>query len=112
MNKRRQGSNLSFPALLVLGLAVAIVSIGGISYVMIKNKQITFRNEITKSQKRMVEHTVAITMHQSDISEKLGVFTLRENLKHSGSNLQNIPAGLVEVYRPKFSSDPEIAQRE
>lgn len=112
MNKRRQGSNLSFPALLVLGLAVAIISVGGISYVMVKNKQITLRNEITKSQKRMVEHKTSITMHQSDISEKLGVFTLRENLKHSGSNLQNIPSGLVEVYRPKLSTDPEVAQRE
>lgn len=112
MNKRRQGSNLSFPALLVLGLAVAIVSIGGISYVMVKNKQITLRNEITKSQQRMVEHNVAITMHQSDISEKLGVFTLRENLKLSGSNLQTIPNGLVEIYRPRLITDPEIAQRE
>lgn len=112
MNKCRQGSNLSFPALLVLGMAVAIISAGGISYVMLKNKQITLRNEINKSQQRMVEHNVAITMYQSDISQKLGIFTLRENLKHFDSDLQNIPTGLVEIYRPPHAADLTVAQRE
>ena len=45
MNKRRQGSNLSLPTLLVLLVAGMIVSGGGISYVMVKNKQITTLTE-------------------------------------------------------------------
>ena len=116
MNKRRQGSNLSVPTLLVLLVAGIIVSGGGISYVMVKNKQITMRNEIAKSQQRVVEHNVAITMYQSDISEKLGVFTLRESLKNQESNLRNIPPGHVEIYHPALNpaptSDPAVAQRE
>lgn len=112
MNKRRQGSNLSFPALFVMGLAVAIISVGGITYVMVKNKQITLRNEITKSQQRMVEHGNSITMYQSDISQKLGVFALRESLEYSNSDLQNIPTGLVEIYLPLHEADLTVAQRE
>ena len=115
MNKRRQGSNLSLPTLLVLLVAGMIVSGGGISYVMVKNKQITTRNAIAKTQQRMAEHNVAITGYQSDISEKLGVFALRESLKNQESNLRNIPSGYVEVYRPPLQmpqSDPAVAQRE
>lgn len=115
MNKRRQGSNLSIPTLLVLLVAGIIVSGGGISYVMVKNKQITTRNEIDKTQKRMSEDNVAITGFQSDISEKLGVFALRESLKNRKSNLRIIPTGHVEIYRPGQSSlpsDPAVVQRE
>ena len=100
MNQRRQNSNLSIPTLIVMLIAGVIISVGGVSYVMVKNKQISLRGEISKSQKRMVEHNVAITLHESDISRELGVFTLQEKLSKSGSSLQPIPNGLPEVYRP------------
>ncbi|MGC6425649.1 MAG: hypothetical protein ACON5H_01485 [Akkermansiaceae bacterium] len=112
MNKRRQGSNLSISTLLVLLVAGIIVSGGGISYVMLKNKQITTRSEIAKIQELMAEHEVAISMYQSDISEKLGVFALRESLKVQGSNLRTIPAGYVEIYKAPLPPDPAVAQRE
>jgi len=81
-------------------VAVVILATGGVSYVMVKNKQITMRRQIAKTQKEMVEHSVAITMHQSDISRELGVFNIREKLAQSGSDLQPIPNGLSEVVRP------------
>ena len=100
MNQRRQNSNLSIPTLIVMLIAGVILSVGGVSYVMVKNKQVTLRREITKSQQRMVEHNVAITEHESDIARDLGVFTLREKLDKGGSDLLAIPNGIPEVYRP------------
>jgi hypothetical protein len=111
MNKRRQGSNLSFPALFVLVLAFVIVSAGGISYVMVKNKQITLRRQIDKTQQRMVEHNVAITMHHSDITQRLGVFSLREELKNANSDLRSIPPGHVQILNTASPPDT-VAQRE
>lgn len=115
MQKRRQGSNLSLPPFFVLLVAGIIVTGGGIFYVMVKNKQITMRNEIAQTQKRIGEHNVAITMHQSDIAEKLGVFTLRETLKNQESNLLAIPARNVEIFNPSMlpaTVDPAVAHRE
>ena len=100
MNHRRYNSNLSIPTLIVLLVVVVIVSVGGVSYVMVKNKQVTMLREIAKTQQRMVEHNLAITMHQSDIERELDVFALREKLYKRGSDLQSIPTGLPEVYRP------------
>ena len=100
MNQRRQASNLSIPTLIVMLVAGVILSVGGVSYVMVKNKQVTLRREITKSQQRMTEHNGAITMHESDIARELGVFAIREKLSLKNSTLQPIPNGLPEVARP------------
>ncbi|MGJ8695857.1 MAG: hypothetical protein ACSHYF_06025 [Verrucomicrobiaceae bacterium] len=106
MNRRRHTSNLSVPALIVLLVAGIILSIGGVTYVMVKNKQVSLRGQITKVQKRMVEHNVAITMHKSDIEQELGVFQLREKLTLNKSQLQSIPKGVVEVLNPTEPDPP------
>ncbi|MDB4416792.1 hypothetical protein N9085_02780 [Akkermansiaceae bacterium] len=100
MNHRRQASNLSIPTLIVMLVAGLILSVGGVSYVMVKNKQITLRGKIAKSQERMADDNTAITMHESDISRVLGVFAIRERLAQENSSLQPIPNGLPEVTRP------------
>ena len=57
--------------LILLFVAGAIVATGGIGYVVLKNKQVTARRDITKVQQRMEEHRVAITFYQSDFFREL-----------------------------------------
>lgn len=102
MNHRKKAPDLNLPVLLVLLMAGIIVATGGISYVVVVNKQVTIRREIERSESRMHDHRVAITEHQADIDETLGVFRLRERLATSGSALEPIPAGVIErLYRPE-----------
>ncbi len=96
MNYRKRTPDLNLPGLMVLLIAGVIVAIGGISYVVVVNKQLTLRKEIFRSKERMDDHLVAITECQADIEETLGVFQLRQRLATSGSDLKPIPAGVVE----------------
>ncbi len=110
MNHRKKTPNLSLSSFAVLILAGLIVAVGGVSYVVVKNKQVTLRKEIARSEGRKHEHQIAITEHQADIEETLGVFHLRERLVTSRSNLERIPAGVIEKCRaPEFAEAPNHA---
>ncbi len=114
MNRRKTSSNIGFPTLILLLVAGAIVATGGISYVVMKNKQITARRSIEKVQDRMKEHQVSITLHEADIEATLSVFSLREYLAEVGSPLREITPGVVEVITlPDVESPPgqAVAQR-
>jgi len=106
MNHRKKTPDLNLPSLIVLLIAGCIVALGGISYVVVVNKQVTLRKQIERSERRMHDHRVAITEHQADIEELLGVFNLRQHLATSGSTLQPIPAGAIERYVPPGSQPP------
>ena len=56
MNRKEKTSNIGVPMLILLFVAGAIVATGGIGYVVLKNKQVTARRDITKVQQRMEEH--------------------------------------------------------
>ena len=92
--------------LILLFVAGAIVATGGIGYVVLKNKQITARRDISKVQKRMEEHRVAITLYQSDISRILGVYNLRAQLADRQSDLEPIGTGVVELIIPSDQETP------
>jgi hypothetical protein len=100
MNRRKQTSSLGFPSLILLGIAAMIVSGGGISFVVLKNKQITARARIAELQKRMDEHQVKITMNQVKIDKTLVLFDLQDLLTKRNPRLRKIKSW--EVYR-----DPE-----
>lgn len=99
MNRRKQTSSLGFPSLILLGIAVVILSASGITYVVMKNKQITARAEIALVRKRMNEHQVVITKQQSEIKKILGVYDLPQLLAKKNSRLRKIdpPEILHEV---------------
>lgn len=78
-------------------VALAILTTGGIGYVVMKNQQITARRNIAKVDQLMEEHRVAIELHQSDIAGSLGVFDLQAKLNQLDSNLQEISHGVVEL---------------
>lgn len=112
MNRRKTTSSLGFPSLVLLGIAVVILSGSGIGYVVMKNKQVTTRSKITEVRKKMEEHQVTITLHQSDIEETLGYYSLRENLADRKSRLKEIK--FVEVYQKPSrgnSNEGSVAQR-
>ncbi len=103
-NHRKKTPNLNASALIVLAVALMIICVGGIFFVIVKNEQITLRKEIERSQRRMDDHRVAITEHQADIDETLGVFRLRQYLATSGSDLEPIPAGWIQRYQETRSA--------
>ena len=92
--------------LILLFVAGAIVATGGIGYVVLKNKQVTARRDITKVQQRMEEHRVSITLYQSDINRILGVYHLRAQLADRRSNLVPIGTGVVELIIPDDQETP------
>jgi len=98
MNRKKRTSQIGLPTLILLFVALAIVTTGGIGYVVMKNKQVTARREISKVQQQMEEHKVSITLHETDISTTLDFYSLREQLKDRQSSLVEIPPGVVEVY--------------
>jgi|GEM_PF-4785033 len=53
MNHRKKAPDLNLPVLLVLLMAGIIVATGGISYVVVVNKQVTIRREIERSESRL-----------------------------------------------------------
>ncbi len=113
MNRKKRTSNIGTPALVLMLIALVILSSGGISYAVLKNRQITVRREISKVQKRMDEHRVSITLHQSDVDDLLSYYRLREQLAEMGSPLREIHR--VEVYREPGEvpgADGVIASRE
>ena len=117
MNRRQlyRPSNLSISAITVLILCGCIVTFGWVGYAILKNKQITLRSEIADAQKRMEEQRVAITMHQAEIAQKLGVFAVRETLAKQESDLRSqVPVSVIEVYQAPVTSNPTlaVAQRE
>ena len=113
-NRKKPTSQIGLPSLILLFVALAIVTVGGIGYVLMINNQVTTRREISKVQQRMEEHKVSITLHKTDIEEALDFYNLREHLAEIQSPLVEIPSGVVEVY---VSSDQEsppddaVAQR-
>lgn len=112
MNRKKRTSSLGFPSLVLLAIAVIIISGSGISYVVMKNKQITARGQINDVQKMMEEHQVSISLHKADIEETLGVFALRKHLADTNSPLIEIK--FVEVYQnPDDESSPDgsVARR-
>jgi hypothetical protein len=106
MNRKKKASNIGLPMLILLFVAGAIVATGGIGYVVLKNKQVTARRDITKVQQRMEEHRVAITFYQSDISRILGVYNLRAELTDRKSDLVPIGTGVVEFINPHDQETP------
>ena len=115
MNRKKRTSQIGLPTLILLLVGLAIVTTGGIGYVVMKNKQVTARREISKVQQRMQEHKVSITLHKTDIEAALDFYSLREQLKDIQSPLVEIPQGVVEVYAssPEQESPPgeAVAQR-
>lgn len=87
MNRRKSTSSLGFPSLILLAIAVIIISSSGISYVVMKNRQLTTRTKIAEVQKKMEEHQVSISCAKVDIAESLSVYSLREDLADQNSPL-------------------------
>ena len=106
MNRRKQTSSLGFPTLILLGITVVILSGSGITYVVLKNKEISARAEIERVQKRMDEHQVVITISQSEIDRTLGVFELPERLAARHSRLRKIES----TERLLEEGDPPVAE--
>lgn len=106
MNRKKRTSNIGLPTLLLLLLALAIVSSGGIGFVVMKNKQVTARREIARVQELMQEHKVSITLHKTDIETALDIYRLRERLAEMRSSLVEIPPGVVEVYVSRDQESP------
>lgn len=90
MNRKKSTSSLGFSSLVLLGIAVVIVSSSGIGYVIMKNRQISARSQIAEVQREMGRHQVSISEHQSEISESLEIFRLRQHLEDINSSLTEI----------------------
>ncbi|MDG2401315.1 MAG: hypothetical protein P8M04_12160 [Akkermansiaceae bacterium] len=90
MNRKKSTSSLGFSSLVLLGIAVAIVSSSGIGYVIMKNRQISTRSQISEVQSRIQDHHISILLHHSEIEEALGIFQLRQKLKEINSSLTEI----------------------
>ncbi len=106
MNRRKSATNLGFPSLVLLIIAVVIVSSGGVGYVVMKNKQLTTRSKMAKIQRQMDEHNVSVTLYQSDIEETLGYYRLRRQLADINSPLVEIK--FVEVCREVDDQSPSV----
>ena len=114
MNRKKRTANIGLPTLILLFVALAIVSTGGITYAVMKNKQVTARREISQVQERMHSHRVSISLHETDIENVLDFYRLRDRLTEMNSPLVEIPQGVVEVYldpNQKNQSDQVVAQR-
>ena len=81
MNRKKSTSSLGFSSLVLLGIAVVIVSSSGIGYVVMKNRQISTRGQISEVQSRIQDHQISILLYDSEIEEALGIFQLRQKLK-------------------------------
>ncbi|YCM46355.1 hypothetical protein V2O64_10035 [Verrucomicrobiaceae bacterium 227] len=114
MNRKKRTSQIGLPTLILLLVSLAIVTAGGIGYVVMKNKQVTARREISRVQQLMEEHKVSITLHKTDIEAALDFYKLREQLADIHSPLVEIPPGVVEVYASSEQESPPgeaVAQR-
>lgn len=112
MNRRKSQASLGYSSLILVAIAVAIVSSGGVAYVVMKNKQVTARSKIEKVQRKMDEHRVSISLHESNIGTILGYYPLRRQLADMKSPLVEIQ--YVEVCRrtDAQSAEDSIAYRE
>lgn len=110
MNRKKKTSNIGLPMLILLFVAGAIVATGGVGYVVLKNKQVTARRNITKVQQRMDEHSLAIKFYESEINAILGVYKLPAELDARRSDLIPIGTGVVERINP--SNQEELPAQE
>ena len=107
MNRKKSTSSLGFSSLVLLGIAVVIVSSSGIGYVIMKNRQISTRSQISEVQSRIQDHQISILLHDSEIEEALGIFQLRQKLKKINSPLTEID--FVEpLLKPTKNRHPKI----
>lgn len=114
MNRKKRTSQIGAPTLILLFVALAILCTGGVTYVVMKNRQVTARREMVKIQKLMDEHKVSITLHKTDIEVALDVFDIRNKITAGELPLAEIPAGVVEVCNPNQEGSPPegaVAQR-
>lgn len=98
MNRRKKTSSIGFPSLVLLAIAAVIISSGGISYVVIKNKQITALSEIDEVRRQMAEHKDYILTHEIQIRRILAKHDLKQRLLKNKSRLREIEH--KEFYRP------------
>jgi cell division protein FtsL len=109
MNRRRQESRTPFHAFFALILATVIASAGGVLHVYYKNRQIQISREIDAIDRHVVQCRLDIQTTEMRMEELLGRSVIRERIKHSGSSLRPIAAGVVEEIDAATSQRHSVA---
>jgi hypothetical protein len=109
MNQYRSNSRIHPLVFFVVVLAVAVAASGGVLYAYYKNRQIQTARAIECVDKRIEQHELDIRTAQMRSDQLLNRYTIRERLRHVGSDLKPIPHGVVEEIRPNNQSAGAVA---
>jgi len=99
MNRKKRAAQVSVPTLILLFGALVILCTGGVSYVVLKNRQVTARREIEKIHETMEKHRVLMTLHKTDIVAALDVYDIRRRIREGSLPLAEIPIKAIEPLR-------------
>jgi hypothetical protein len=89
-------------------IAVAIMTVGAVTYVTYRNLQIQTAREIEATEKRIASLVQDdIPSIEAEIDRQLARYDLREKLQRNGSDLISTPTNRIEVVRPPH---PAVSQ--
>ncbi len=103
MNQRKtygKNRNLRLSDLLTIGVAVLLLTIGGVYHAVVKNQQIRVSRDIVSTQSMIDEHNEARKFVEIKIENRLNRHVLRNELREQGTDLCLIPIQAVEIVEP------------
>jgi hypothetical protein len=100
MNQLRSNPRTHPSVFFVVVLAALVATSGGVLYAYYKNRQIQTVRAIEVVEKRIEQHELDIRTAQMRSDQLLNRYTIRERLRHVGSDLRPIPHGVVEEIGP------------
>jgi len=109
MNQLRSHPRTHPSVFFVVVLALVVAASGGVLYAFYKNRQIQTIRAIEVVEKRIEQHQLDIRTSQMRADQLLNRYTIRERLRHVGSDLRPIPQGVVEEIGPHTTTAGAVA---
>jgi len=98
MNKRKtQNKAFKCSEVVLLTLAAALVTAGGVCHAIIKNKQVQVTRQIEESHRRTDTHNNDAMTIQVQVDRKVNRFVIKESLESERSELRETAASQIEI---------------
>ncbi|MBR1981440.1 MAG: hypothetical protein IKA23_01660 [Akkermansia sp.] len=98
-NTTRYADQVSFAFLVWIVAFAVLVSVGGISYALLKNDQVAVRTEINNLQQEIAARTLNTNQHNAKANAMTNRWEVRGRLDLDRSDLRDINRNQIELAR-------------
>lgn len=96
----RYSNRVSFAVLVWMVIFAVITSAGGVTYTVLKNKQVAVRTDINKLHRETAVCLMNASQYRAKTNDQMNRWTMRSRLQNDHSELRSIEPGQIEIARP------------